>query len=97
MSEGTRKTDAEKLTELYEDWYGPPRDKARSFRDRFLAVETWYVSEVKKTELEAAEVKGRRYLGGQLISLIRFLGFAGIMALLGLAIRFFNAYPGGLP
>ncbi len=95
MSETLKKSDTDKLDELYEDWYGPPRDKDRAFRGRVIGVETWYLNQVKKEELEAAEVKGRRYLGEQVISLIRFVGFAGLVVIAGLVIRFINSYPGG--
>lgn len=91
------KSDEERINELYEDWYGPPRDKGRAFRTRMEAVEEWYFAQRKKEELEAAEVKGRRFLVERAVSLVRFVGIAGVLSAIGFAIRFYNSWKGGAP
>lgn len=97
MAENLNKTNSEKVDELYEDWYGPPRDPQNAFRTRFIAVEDWAREQKEARKLKDAEEKGRHFLGQQVVSLLRYVGFSGLLLLLGAAIRFYNSMQGGTP
>jgi hypothetical protein len=97
VAEGAAKSDSEKLGELYEDWYGSERDKHLAFRDRFRNVERWVLDQQEAAKLKAAEEKGKRFLFSQVAKLLQFVGFSGLLLIIGFAIRFINSWRGGVP